>query len=211
MIGATLAAWRGRKTSPVYRMLPNLEEPQWKNLKVGDINEFWQKLENWQSWVTTAVNKQRPGDILLLADEPPNRIVEIEAVQTAAKALLQLNSLRYALVILERGLALDPDNLWFRQNQGLAFGRSGRFADARARLTAVAARHPSGESLDFSAVATRISGCGCGAAGNGTASPPPRSDDRRPRRRRHTWSAPSKATPMPSAAIRRTGIPASTP
>ncbi|MFO1129558.1 MAG: tetratricopeptide repeat-containing protein [Rhodospirillales bacterium] len=147
MIGATLAAWRGRKTSPVYRMLPNLEEPQWKNLKVGDINEFWQKLENWQSWVTTAVNKQRPGDILLLADEPPNRIVEIEAVQTAAKALLQLNSLRYALVILERGLALDPDNLWFRQNQGLAFGRSGRFADARARLTAVAARHPSGESL----------------------------------------------------------------
>jgi hypothetical protein len=147
MIVATLAAWRGRKTSPVYRMLPNLEEPQWKRLKVGDINEFWQKLESWQSWVTTAVNKQRPGDILLLADEPPNRIVEIEALQTAAKALLQLDSIRYALAILERGMALDPDNLWFRQHQGKALGRSGRFADARTRLTALAREHPSGETL----------------------------------------------------------------
>jgi tetratricopeptide (TPR) repeat protein len=147
MIRATLAAWRGRKTSPVYRMLPNLEEPQWKRLKVGDINEFWQKLDAWRSWVATAIAKQRPGDILLLADETPNRIFELEALQTAARALLQLNSVSYALAVLERGLALDPDNLWFRQQHGLALGRSGRFADARTRLTALAQEHRSGETL----------------------------------------------------------------
>src|SRR5512134_1153575 len=147
MIEATLAAWRGRKTSPVYRMLPNLEEPQWKRLKVGDINEFWQKLDAWRSWVATAVAKQRPGDILLLADETPNRILELEALQTAAKALQKLNSIAYAIAILERGLALDPDNLWFRQQYGLALGRSGRFPDARTRLSALAQEHRSGETM----------------------------------------------------------------
>ena len=147
MIEATLAAWRGRKTSPVYRMLPNLEEPQWKRLKVGDINEFWQKLDAWRSWVTTAVAKQRPGDILLLADETPNRILEVEALQTAANALLQLNSVAYAIAILERGLAIDPDNQWFCQQHGLALGRSGRFADARTRLSALAQEHRSGETM----------------------------------------------------------------
>lgn len=147
MVRATLGAWRGRKTSPVYRMLPNLEEPQWKRLKVGDINEFWQKLDAWRSLVTTAVNKQRPGDILLLADETPNRIFELEALEIAARALLQLNSIAYALAALERGLALDPDNLWFRQQYGLALGRSGRFVDARTRLSALAQEHRSGETI----------------------------------------------------------------
>jgi tetratricopeptide (TPR) repeat protein len=147
MIRATLLAWRGRKTSPVYRMLPNLEEPQWKRLKVGDINEFWQKLDNWRSWITTAVNKQRPGDILLLADETPNRILEIEALETAAKALLQLNSVAYALAVIERGLTLEPDNLWFRQQHGLALGRIGRFVDARTRLSALAEEHRTGETI----------------------------------------------------------------
>ncbi len=147
MIEATLAAWRGRKTSPVYRMLPNLEEPQWKRLKVGDINEFWQKLDAWKSWVDTAVAKQRPGDILLLADETPNRILELEALQTAAKALLQLNRIDYAIAILERGMALDPHNPWLCQQHGLALGRSGRFADARTRLSALAQEHRSGETV----------------------------------------------------------------
>lgn len=147
MIEATLAAWRGRKTSPVYRMLPNLEEPQWKRLKVGDINEFWQKLDSWRSWITTAVAKQRPGDILLLADETPNRILELEALETAAKALMQLNSVAYALAVLERGLALEPDNLWFRQQHGLALGRSGRFVDARTRLSALAEEYRTGETI----------------------------------------------------------------
>jgi hypothetical protein len=39
-IEATLGAWRGRRASPVYQQLPNLQEPNWKSLKVGDINEF---------------------------------------------------------------------------------------------------------------------------------------------------------------------------
>src|SRR5690242_4176023 len=48
-IEATLGAWRGRRASPVYQQLPNLREPDWKTLKVGDVNEFWQALEAWES------------------------------------------------------------------------------------------------------------------------------------------------------------------
>src|SRR5215469_8658315 len=48
-IEATLGAWRGRRASPVYQQLPSLREPDWKTLKVGDVNEFWQGLETWQS------------------------------------------------------------------------------------------------------------------------------------------------------------------
>ena len=36
-IEATLGAWRGRRASPVYQQLPNLTEPDWKTIKVGDI------------------------------------------------------------------------------------------------------------------------------------------------------------------------------
>ena len=41
-IEATLGSWRGRRASPVYQQIPNLREPDWKTLKVGEINEFWE-------------------------------------------------------------------------------------------------------------------------------------------------------------------------
>src|SRR5207302_334962 len=41
VVTATLNAWRGRKVSPVYQLLPSLEAPSWKRLRTGDINEFW--------------------------------------------------------------------------------------------------------------------------------------------------------------------------
>ncbi len=52
MLQATMADWRGRRASPVYAQLPNLEEPDWRSLKLGAVNEFWQGLEEWQERVT---------------------------------------------------------------------------------------------------------------------------------------------------------------
>src|SRR5712671_5058441 len=83
-VQATLGAWQGRRASPVYQQLPFLREPDWKTLKIGDINEYWQALERWQSRVNVAMRKQRPGDILVLADEMPNSILEFEALRAAA-------------------------------------------------------------------------------------------------------------------------------
>ncbi|MBV8400565.1 MAG: hypothetical protein JOZ17_17770, partial [Acetobacteraceae bacterium] len=100
-ITTTLGAWKGRKASPVYAQLPNLREPDWKSLKVGDINEIWHALEVWEGRIRIARQRQRPGDILLLAEETPNRSLELDALRTAAKALIDLNRPLYALDTLK--------------------------------------------------------------------------------------------------------------
>lgn len=41
MTRATLDAWHERTVSPVYSLLPNLTEPNWKTLRIGAVNEFW--------------------------------------------------------------------------------------------------------------------------------------------------------------------------
>ena len=146
-IEATLGAWRGRRASPVYQQLPNLREPDWKTLKVGDVNELWHALEEWQSRVEVARLKQRPGDILVLAEETPNSALEFEALRTAARALINLNRPRYALNILEQARRLAPDDIEARQLEGIALGRAGRYAEARECLRRLASEHKRGETL----------------------------------------------------------------
>jgi hypothetical protein len=146
-IEATLGAWRGRRASPVYQQLPNLREPDWKTLKVGDINQFWQSLEAWQSRIEVARRKQRPGDILVLAEETPNSVLEFEALRTAARALIRLNRPRYALTILEHACRLEPDDVEARHLEGIALGRAERFAEARESLRRLADEHQDGETL----------------------------------------------------------------
>ena len=144
---ATLGAWRGRKASPVYQQIPSLKEPDWKTLKVGDINEYWQKLESWQSRITVARRKQHAGDILVLAEETPSSILEFEALRAAADALLKLGSPGYALRILEQARALDPDDVRARQLEAIALGRVERYADAREAIRVLAETNKDGETL----------------------------------------------------------------
>jgi tetratricopeptide (TPR) repeat protein len=146
-IEATLGSWRGRRASPVYQQLPSLKEPDWKTLKVGDVNEFWQGLEAWQSRVNVALQKQRPGDILVLAEETPNSVLEFEALRTAARALLKLNRPRYALSVIEQARQLDPDDVEARQIEAIALGRDKRYAEAREALRRLAEERKDGETL----------------------------------------------------------------
>jgi tetratricopeptide (TPR) repeat protein len=143
---ATLGAWRGRRASPIYQMLPYLQEPDWKKLKVGDINEYWEKLESWQSRIEIARRKEHPGDILVLAEETPNSLLEFEALRTAANALLQMKRPRYALTVLDQALKLNPDDVRARQLRGTALGRAKRFAEAREALTRLAENFKDGET-----------------------------------------------------------------
>jgi tetratricopeptide (TPR) repeat protein len=146
-IEATLGAWRGRRASPVYQQLPSLKEPDWKTLKVGDVNEFWQGLEEWQSRVEVARRKQRPGDIQVLAEETPNSVLQFEALRTAADALQRLNRPRYALNVIEQARQLDPDDVKARQIEGIALGRVERYAEARETLRRLAEEQKDGETL----------------------------------------------------------------
>jgi tetratricopeptide (TPR) repeat protein len=146
-IVATLGAWRGRRASPVYQTIPSLKEPDWKTLKVGDVNEYWEALEAWRRRIEVARRKQRPGDILLLAEETPNSILEFEALRIAGKALIDLNRPLYALSILEKARKLEPDDVKARQLEGMALGRAKRYAEARDALRALSEKHKDGETL----------------------------------------------------------------
>ena len=42
MANNTIASWQGKKISPVYQLLPNLQEPDWKSLRVGGVCEYWE-------------------------------------------------------------------------------------------------------------------------------------------------------------------------
>jgi hypothetical protein len=49
MVKATMESWHGRKVSPVYNLMPNLQEPDWKKLRIGDVREFWEKYDAWEN------------------------------------------------------------------------------------------------------------------------------------------------------------------
>ena len=94
-----------------------------------------------------ARRKQRPGDILVLAEETPNTVLEFEALRTAARALLRLNRPRYALSVIEQARQLDPDDVKARQIEGIALGRAKRYAEARETLRRLADERKDGETL----------------------------------------------------------------
>lgn len=146
-IKATLGAWRGRRASPVYQELPSLKEPDWKTLKVGNVNEYWQALDDWRSRIAVARAKKRPADILVLAEEMPNATLELEALRAAADALKAVNRPDYALQVIDRALKVDPDDVKALQLRGSMLGRLGRFAEARELLLRLAQKQQDGETL----------------------------------------------------------------
>ena len=75
----TLNAWRGRKTSPVYSLLPNLEEPDWCRLRVGNALAYWESYDEWATRIEVARNANHPEDILVLADVAPATPLRLEA------------------------------------------------------------------------------------------------------------------------------------
>jgi len=127
----TISSWHGHKISPVYHLLPSLQEPNWKNLRVGGIKEFWEKQEAWESKINVARKKQRLGDILVLADEAPIQALRLEAYRTAGKALL--DSLQYTLGLeqIEKALSIDPHDLLSLQYKGILLGRMKKYEEAK--------------------------------------------------------------------------------
>jgi tetratricopeptide (TPR) repeat protein len=145
---STIDSWQGRKSSPVYHLLPNLEPPEWKRLRVGDVNEFWEAQERWQSRVRVAQNSGRVADVLVFAGEAPTRVLQLEARLSAGKALLSMGEFAFALEQFEEALRLEPENLEARQKKGIVLGRLKRYEEANVWLSDVARDHPEdGETL----------------------------------------------------------------
>lgn len=123
MVKATMQAWCGRKISPVYHLLPNLQEPEWKALRVGDAVEFWQAHEAWEQRIELARRNGFIGDLLVLADEAPVAAFRAEAHIKAGLALRKAERFDFALEQVELGLAVAPDNLAGLREKGTCLQR----------------------------------------------------------------------------------------
>ena len=148
MAKATMASWHGRKESPVYHLMPNLQEPDWKSLRIGDVQEFWEQHDAWEQRVILAGKARQIGNMLVLADEAPVAAFRAEAWTRAGVALRQAERFDFALEQLERGLAIEPDNLTGLQEKGICLqrlaltGRSAYWELARAHYGRVLKQYP---------------------------------------------------------------------
>ena len=123
MVKATMQSWHGRKVSPVYNLLPNLEEPDWKRLRIGDVREFWEQHERWEKRLDLARRAGLIGDVLVLAEEAPVAAFRAEAWIKAGEALRRAERFQFALEHLEKGLEIDPGNLRALREKGMCLQR----------------------------------------------------------------------------------------
>lgn len=149
MVNATVESWHGRKLSPVYNLMPNLQEPDWKSLRIGDVLEFWEQHDAWEDRVDLARKAGRIGDVLVLADEAPVAAFRAEAWIKAGEALRKSERFDFALEQLERGLEIEPHHLKGLREQGICLqrlasaGRPGHSLDrAREHYSNVLKEHP---------------------------------------------------------------------
>jgi tetratricopeptide (TPR) repeat protein len=149
MARATMESWHGRKSSPVYQLMPNLREPDWTSQRVGGVVEFWDRHDAWERRIELARRAGRIGDLLVLADEGPVAAFRAHAWCVAGEALRKAGRYDFALEQLERVLEIDPSNLKARQEKGMCLQRlaaadvHGYTLDAaHAHYRAVLADHP---------------------------------------------------------------------
>ena len=123
VVQATMESWHGRKVSPVYQLLPNLQEPDWKSLRIGDVREFWEQHDAWDDRIVLARKAGRIGDVLVLADEAPVAAFRADAWIRAGEALRKAERFDFALEQLDRGLEIEPGNLKGLREKGICLQR----------------------------------------------------------------------------------------
>ncbi len=142
MVRETMATSTRRKVSPVYKLLPNLEQPQWKHLLLEEANEFSELHRAWEQRMETARKKNRPGDILVLAGETPTRALRLEAQRDAGNALLRLKHYDFALEQFDAALAIDPDDKESQEKKATCLGRLERFEEAQTWVEGLTRTYP---------------------------------------------------------------------
>ncbi|WP_255088518.1 MULTISPECIES: tetratricopeptide repeat-containing protein [unclassified Synechococcus] len=161
MVRATMESWQGRRISPVYALLPNLQEPDWRSLRVGGVCEFWEQHDAWLERIERARRANDIGDMLVLADEGPVAAFRAEAWIAAGTALRKAERFRLALEQLEKGLAIKPTDLKALQEKGTCLqrlaiaGEPGHSLDrARDHYRKVLEAHP--KDAETRALAARV-------------------------------------------------------
>lgn len=142
MVRATLAGWAGLRASPVYQLLPQLREGDWRAMLMQGENRFSAGIKEWQRRMNTARRKGLAGDVVLLAGETPTFALRVEARRAAGHCLLQLKQYGLALEQYEDALAIAPADLAARQKKALCLGRLERHDEAVEWVAHILGDHP---------------------------------------------------------------------
>jgi len=118
-----MESWHGRKISPVYNLMPNLQEPDWKSLRIGDVREFWEKHTAWENRIDLARQRGHLGDVLVLAEEAPVAAFRAFAWIRAGEALRRAERFEFALEYLDRALEIEPMSLKGLREKGICLQR----------------------------------------------------------------------------------------
>jgi hypothetical protein len=104
IVPAAVLVWFSFMGSSIYHLLDNLEEPEWKRLRMGSAREFWERHDKWEERIELARASRRIGDLLVLANEAPIAAFRVDAWITAGKLLRRAGRPLFALEHLQHGL-----------------------------------------------------------------------------------------------------------
>ena len=141
MARATMKSWQGRRISPVFNLLEGLQEPDWRAMLLSGHNEFRDSYAAWRQRMEVARKGNRPGDVLVLAEETPTWALRLEALHCAGKALVKIEQYGLALEQFDAALELDPTDLTSRQQKSILLGRLGKHDAAKEWAQAVIEDH----------------------------------------------------------------------
>jgi tetratricopeptide (TPR) repeat protein len=130
------------RSSPVYEVMPTLQEPDWRSLAVKGATGFWSIYDDWHDRVEVARRCGHAGDILVLAEETPTWVLRNEAQRMAGGALIKLNQNKLALEQFQQAYALDVKDRESQQKIGILLGRLGRHAEASEWVDNVVEKYP---------------------------------------------------------------------
>ena len=143
MARATLDSWRGRKISPVYALIDHLREPDWRSLLFSTDNEFKAAFASWWRRVELARKSQRPGDIMLLAEEAPAYAVEAGCAARGRQQPAAAASVRARpRAVRSRARAPDSTDVESRRKKAVCLERLDRFDEARVWIKSVLEDRP---------------------------------------------------------------------
>lgn len=132
------------RCSPVYAVMPTLQEPDWRNLAVKGATGFWGIYDAWRDRVEVARRSGHAGDILVLAEETPTWVLRSEALRMAGGALIKLRQYKLALEQYQKAFALDVKDRNSQLKIGMLLGRLHRHAEAREWVNNVIEKYPDG-------------------------------------------------------------------
>lgn len=134
----TVNSWYGNRASPVYQHLPHLTPPRADWLFVDAANQFKAAHEAWSQRLAVARKAGRIGDIMLLAEEGPARMLRLDGHRRAGAELRASGALSFALEQYEKALAIEPNDVESQRQKGLLLGKLGRRDEAKELLRALA-------------------------------------------------------------------------